>query len=62
MEFWEKYLVLWIVFQEKLCYEKITAEEVEGLEGLFCKEFPWEKECDGISGAFFAGIAKQQVF
>ena len=26
------------------------------------QKIPWEKECDGISGAFFAGIAKQQVF
>ena len=58
--FWEKYRS-YGSFSGKVVLQKITAEEVEGLEG-FCKEFPWEKECDGISGAFFAGIAKQQVF
>ena len=42
--------------------QKITAEEVEGLEGFFAKSYHGEKECDGISGAFFLGIVKQQVF
>ena len=50
------------LFQEKLCYKKITAEEVEGLEGFFVKSYHGEKDCDGISGAFFPGIVKQQVF
>ena len=51
--FWEKYRS-YGSFSGKVVLQKITA--------IFCKEFPWEKECDGISGAFFAGIAKQQVF
>lgn len=58
--FWEKYRS-YGSFQEKLCYKKLQRRKSKDLRD-FCKEFPWEKECDGISGAFFAGIAKQQVF
>lgn len=49
------------LFQEKLCYKKLQRRKSKDLRD-FCKELPWEKECDGISGAFFPGIVKQQVF
>lgn len=52
--------VLWI-FSGKVVLQKLQRRKSKDLRD-FCKEFPWEKECDGISGAFFAGIAKQQVF
>lgn len=58
--FWEKYRS-YGSFSGKVVLQKITAEEVEGLEG-FLQRVSMGKECDGISGAFFAGIAKQQVF
>lgn len=50
------------LFQEKLCYKKITAEEVEGLEGFFAKSFHGKKSVTVSAERFFAGIAKQQVF
>ena len=58
--FWEKYRS-YGSFSGKVVLQKITAEEVEGLEGFFAKSYHGEKECDGISGAFFLGIVKQQV-
>lgn len=50
------------LFQEKLCYKKLQRRKSKDLRDFLQRALPWEKECDGISGAFFPGIVKQQVF
>lgn len=49
------------LFREKLCYKKLQRRKSKDLRD-FLQRVTMGKECDGISGAFFPGIVKQQVF
>lgn len=50
------------LFQEKLCYKKLQRRKSKDLRDFLQRVTMGKKECDGISGAFFLGIVKQQVF
>ena len=48
-------------FAGKIVIKKLSAEEIEELEGFFRTEFSWSEKCYHISGEICKSSGRQQV-